>query len=80
VIIQVRKLAAMLAGLCALLTRMAAGAQPASPPQATQAAAAAPAVESYVLGPEDIIEVSVLGRSDFTTRAKIAADGAIQLP
>jgi polysaccharide export outer membrane protein len=33
-----------------------------------------------VLGPEDVIEVSVLGRTDFTTRGKIEADGTIQLP
>lgn len=77
-ITQVRNLAAMVAGAFALLAPMAAAAQPAAP--ATQLAAAAPAVKSYVLGAEDVIEVSVLGRSDFTTRAKISADGTIQLP
>ena len=43
-------------------------------------AAAAPANRGYVLGPEDVVEVSVLGRTDFTTRAKIGPDGTIQLP
>jgi len=42
---------------------------------------ASPAADqSYVLGPEDVIEVQVLGRSDFTTRARIGQDGSIQLP
>jgi len=35
---------------------------------------------SYVLGPQDVIEVAVLGRSDFTTRARVGEDGMIQLP
>lgn len=34
----------------------------------------------YVLGAGDVIEIQVLGRSDFTTRARIAEDGTIQLP
>jgi polysaccharide export outer membrane protein len=55
-------------------------------PVVSQAAdAAAPAAASspdadYILGPEDVVEIAVLGRSDFTTRAKIGADGQIQLP
>jgi polysaccharide export outer membrane protein len=80
VIIHMRKLAAVLAGLFTLGAAMAAGAQQIPPAQATLTPAAAPAVKSYVLGPEDVIEVSVLGRTDFTTRAKISADGTIQLP
>jgi len=35
---------------------------------------------SYILGPQDVIEVSVLGRNDFTTRARVGQDGLIQLP
>lgn len=35
---------------------------------------------SYVLGPDDEIEVDVLGRSDFKTRGHINQDGTIQLP
>jgi polysaccharide export outer membrane protein len=35
---------------------------------------------AYVIGPDDVIEVSVLGRSDFTTRGRVGQDGTIQLP
>ena len=38
------------------------------------------ALAGYVLGPDDVVEVSVLGRTDFTTRGRIASDGTIQLP
>lgn len=34
----------------------------------------------YVLGPDDVVDVEVLGRADFKTRARIGADGTIQLP
>lgn len=34
----------------------------------------------YVLGPDDIIEVTVLGQPEFATRARIKANGTIQLP
>ncbi len=34
----------------------------------------------YVLGPGDVIEVSVLGQSEFSTRSRIRADGTIVLP
>jgi polysaccharide export outer membrane protein len=87
---QVRKLAAVFAGLLTLWAPIAAGAQQSPPARASQTAASQtpasqtvggpPAVGGYVLGPEDVIEVSVLGRSDFTTRAKISADGTMQLP
>lgn len=47
----------------------------------TAPVSAAQAVSSdYVLGPEDVVEVDVLGRSDFKTRAKLGGDGTIQLP
>ncbi len=36
--------------------------------------------QTYILGPGDVIEVSVLGRTDFTTRSRIGADGTLQLP
>ena len=60
----------------------------ASQPAATPApAAAAPASSarasgdrSYVLGVGDVIEVSVLGRSDFNGRTRIGSDGNIVLP
>jgi polysaccharide export outer membrane protein len=55
-----------------------AGAAPATSP--TTDASTATSDASYVLGPQDVIEVSVLGRSDFTTRARIGDNGTIQLP
>lgn len=36
--------------------------------------------EGYVLGPGDVIEVSVLGRPDFVGRVQVQVDGTIQLP
>ena len=47
---------------------------------ASEPAAPDAAMAGYVLGPDDVIEVSVLGRTDFTTRGRIGADGTIQLP
>jgi polysaccharide export outer membrane protein len=35
--------------------------------------------KTYILGPADVIEVSVLGRSEYTTRTRISEDGTIQL-
>jgi polysaccharide export outer membrane protein len=32
------------------------------------------------LGPEDVVEIEAVGRQDFTSRVKVAADGTIQLP
>jgi polysaccharide export outer membrane protein len=59
--------------------------QPATPP-ATPPPAAAPvgptvdgASSAYVLGRDDIVEVSLLGRPDFGGRARVQADGTIQL-
>jgi polysaccharide biosynthesis/export protein len=34
----------------------------------------------YVLGPGDVIEVSVLGQGEFATRSRVRADGTIVLP
>jgi polysaccharide export outer membrane protein len=36
--------------------------------------------QAYILGPEDVVQVEVLGRTDFTTKTKIGVDGKIQLP
>jgi polysaccharide export outer membrane protein len=53
----------------------------ASIPPVVPATAPAFAVSSdYVLGPEDVIDVDLLGRADFKTRAKLSGDGTIQLP
>jgi polysaccharide export outer membrane protein len=38
------------------------------------------ASQEYVLGAGDVVEVSVLGRDDFKTRARVRTDGAIVLP
>ena len=35
--------------------------------------------QNYILGPADVIEVSVQGRTDYTSRQRIGADGSIQL-
>jgi polysaccharide biosynthesis/export protein len=53
---------------------------------ATRAQAAptgAPSVslsDGYVLGPGDVIEVSLLGREDYKARVQVQTDGTIQLP
>ena len=56
-------------------------------PQAPAAAAAPVATQpgalpeqGYILGPEDVIQVDVLGRGDFSAKSKIGTDGKIQLP
>ncbi|MEW5684999.1 MAG: polysaccharide biosynthesis/export family protein [Pseudomonadota bacterium] len=51
--------------------------QPAAPPAAV---APEPASSGYILGRDDVIEVGLLGRSDFGGRARVQADGTIQLP
>jgi polysaccharide export outer membrane protein len=58
-----------------------------SPVLAQAPAATAPAAtqtnrndEGYILGPDDVVEVEVLGRSDFKVRYKIDVDGNIKLP
>jgi polysaccharide export outer membrane protein len=38
------------------------------------------ATSAYVLGRDDVVEVGLLGRSDFGGRARVQADGTIQLP
>ena len=43
-------------------------------------AAANGASQHYVLGPADVIEVSVLGRPDFTVKDRIGEDGTIRTP
>lgn len=51
-------------------------ARPPAPP--TQAAK--DLVEGYVLGADDVVEVTVLGQPEFQTRARVKANGTIQLP
>ncbi len=54
-----------------------------SPAQAAPAASDARVVTApapYILGPADVIEVSVLGRNDFTTKGRIDGDGTFRVP
>src|SRR5437899_2238200 len=44
-----------------------------------EAGAAQPA-QAYILGPGDAVEIEALGHPDFKVRARIGADGQIQLP
>jgi polysaccharide biosynthesis/export protein len=56
---------------------------PAQTPAAAQSAVVTPTErsdEGYILGPEDTVEVEVLGRADYKIRGKIGADGSLQLP
>jgi polysaccharide export outer membrane protein len=69
----------------ALLAAGSAMAQvPPSPPKPNPTAVAAKqekdALAGYILGPDDVIEVDVLGQPEFKTRAKIRTDGKIALP
>lgn len=66
------------------LAAMPATAQTPPPPAptvpTTPAAPAASLGDGYVLGPGDVVEVSVLGREEFHPRVQIQADGTVQLP
>lgn len=82
------------AGALAMLVAAPASAQqpPAVGSQPSAAAQTAPAQASpsmsvsegassaYVLGRDDVVEVGLLGRNDFGGRARVQADGTIQLP
>jgi polysaccharide export outer membrane protein len=67
-----------------LVGQRAAGQAVATPPpaaaQASPSRSLAPADQTYVLGASDVVEVSVLTHPDYTTRDRVGADGAIQLP
>lgn len=53
-------------------------AHPAPPAPATQAEKDLSA--GYVLGPDDTVEISVLGQPEFQTRSRVRSNGTIQLP
>ncbi len=57
-----------------------AQAQPAARPPAPPSQATKDVAEGYVLGADDVVEVTVLGQPEFTTRARVKANGTIQLP
>lgn len=52
---------------------------PVTPSTATPAPAPS-ADEGYIIGPEDVIEVNVLGQPEFRTQARVESDGSIALP
>jgi polysaccharide export outer membrane protein len=47
---------------------------------APAAVAPQPGDQNYIIGPGDTVEVDLLERTDFNTKAKVGADGMIQLP
>jgi len=55
-------------------------ARPANPANAANAALPAPVDSSYRLGAGDLVELSLVGRSDFNNRARVSTDGTILLP
>ena len=58
-----------------------AGAQPTSPQVGVESTASPAAPDQgYILGPQDVVEVDVLGQADFKVRAPIGSDGSIELP
>ncbi|HWY60337.1 MAG TPA: SLBB domain-containing protein [Rhizomicrobium sp.] len=60
---------------------VAQNAAPAGAAPVPRAASASTTPEqNYILGPEDVLQVDALGRTDFSTKAKIGSDGTIQLP
>jgi polysaccharide biosynthesis/export protein len=78
-------------GMClALLVASPVLAQPAAPAKApvpaaspapgSQVAARTTGDSIYILGLGDVVQVSVLGRSDFDVRGRIGSDGAVLLP
>lgn len=72
----------LLIAIVALLSAWGTGATAQTPQSAPPPAG--PAVEGaasgYVLGRDDVVEVGLLGRNDFGGRARVQADGTIQLP
>ena len=52
----------------------------APPAQASAAQPSTAAEQGYILGSEDVVQVDILGRSDFTAKSKVGTDGKIQLP
>ena len=77
----IRSLSTFLAGLCMALWASVAAAQT---PAAEQPAPGVVGIgdsssSAYVLGRDDVVAVGLLGRTDFGGRARVQADGTIQL-
>lgn len=68
-----------LVAVCLVASIPAAGFAQASTP-AAPAPPPAQGDQNYLIGPGDTVEVTALERSDFDTKAKVGADGMIQLP
>jgi len=67
--------------LLAPATALAQATPPAAPAPAAPNTPQATAVDSsYLLGPGDVIEIGLVGRADFGSRARVSTDGTIQLP
>ncbi|MGZ5921532.1 MAG: SLBB domain-containing protein [Rhizomicrobium sp.] len=71
--------------MCATTLPVGAQTPPAIIPAKPGAPVVAPApadipAPTYILGSQDVIQVDALGRSDFSTKARIGADGTVQLP
>lgn len=49
-------------------------------PQIKQTSPNVSMADGYVLGPGDVIEVSLLGREDYRSRVQVQTDGTIELP
>jgi len=61
----------------AAATTNAPGDAAASPPTATPTA---PVDSSYLIGPGDVVDLSLVGRNDFGGRVRVGADGTMLLP
>jgi polysaccharide export outer membrane protein len=81
---MVRTFLTAIAALLAFSFALGASAQPSATTAPAPAPAGAQLAESastaYVLGRDDVVEVGLLGRNDFGGRARVQADGTIQLP
>lgn len=53
---------------------------PAPLPPGTAAANPSAPEQGYIVGPEDVLQVDVLGRNDYSAKTKVGTDGKIQLP
>ncbi|MGH6965960.1 MAG: SLBB domain-containing protein [Phenylobacterium sp.] len=85
--IELSLLRLALFGALLLAAPIAASAQvQPSPAQAAPPAAAATTPQStavdssYLLGPGDVVEIGLVGRADFGSRARVSTDGTILLP
>jgi polysaccharide export outer membrane protein len=85
--IELSLLRLALLGALLLAAPMAASAQaqpaperpaPAAPAQTTPQSTAVDS--SYLLGPGDVVEIGLVGRADFGSRARVSTDGTILLP